>query len=191
MSDRGVPRSTRWPLLATAFLFVSCTDRPSPSSSSAERDGGTSLAIDSTDAAASAPVPVELQFILSVAAGDAGTRDIPLSADEKPEIEPTTALRLRSNLALSNHRIRVFDEVDRAMVSDDVGEDSAGGIDYRITFHNPLKRGHRYAIVVDGQSGPLFSDSTGRTHPEQRFELKVSGEREKSKPAPAKRRRRR
>ena len=166
------------------ILLCACPDR-----------GGQVVSADAAvadappDAAAGEPAPVDLEFKLVVSHSDGGTLELPLSEDEKLQLEPTQTLQLTSNLPLSNYRIRVFDEVDRAMVSDDVGEDTPSGLDYRIQFENPLKRGHRYTIVIDGQSGPLFTDSTGRTHPERRYQLTVAGEREKPKPPPRRRRR--
>jgi hypothetical protein len=86
--------------------------------------------------------------------------------------------------------VRLFDEVDRAMVSDDTASDGPKGLDYRINFHEPLKTGHRYALVIDGATGAAFQDSSGQSHSDIRLEFQISGEKEKPPPKPAKKKRR-
>lgn len=117
---------------------------------------------------------------------------IPFSGGERPEIPPAQALVVESNLALQNYRVRVFDEADRAMVSDDVAESADAGIRYRIEFPEPLKTGHRYSVIVDAQTGPELLDAFGRSHQDVRLEFRIAGEKAKPEPPqPPKRRRRR
>jgi len=97
---------------------------------------------------------------------------------------------VESNRALRNVRIRVLDESDRALESDDVPEESPSALRYHIGLLRPLEPGHRYAVLVDAQSGATFEDGTGKEVPEQRLEFRTSGERERPKPPPPHRKRR-
>lgn len=135
------------------------------------------------------PAPPELELQVRLVQLDGGTTVIPLEGGEQPEIEPVSALEVTSNLPLRNYRVRLFDEVDRAMVSDDVAEETDGGIRYQIALPSPLKTGHKYTVVLDPQTGPEFTDAQGRAYAEKRVTMKVAGEKEK--PPPPKKRRRR
>lgn len=124
---------------------------------------------------------------------DAGLAEISLAPDEKPLIEPTSVLELRSTLGLRNYRVRLFDEAERAMVSDDDVEESESGMLYRINLPQPLKTGFEYTLVVDAQTGTAFTDTQGREVEELRASFQVAGEKEKPAPppAPAKKKKRR
>jgi hypothetical protein len=98
---------------------------------------------------------------------------------ERARIGPTKDIELVGNLPLRNFRIRLFDETDRALSSDDLFEEADQALNYRILLHEPLKPGHRYTLVVDAQSGAEILDSQGNAHPDQRLEFQVAGEREK------------
>lgn len=109
---------------------------------------------------------------------------ITLTVDEQPTIESTSMLELRSSIGLRNYRIRLFDEADRAMVSDDSAEETPNGIVYRISLPTPLKSGHKYTLVLDAQTGATFTDTLGRELQDLRFEFQIAGEKEKETPAP-------
>ena len=141
--------------------------------------------------APTAPAPPDLHISVTAEAPDGGPMPIGFSGESQPEIPPVQALVLESNLRLQNYRVRVFDEADRAMVSDDQAEDADGGVRYRIQFAEPLATGHRYAMVVDAQTGPELLDSLGRSHDDVRLEFRIAGEKEKPRPAPTQRKRRR
>ncbi len=111
---------------------------------------------------------------------------IPVVVDERPTIEPTSVIELRSSMSLRNYRVRLFDEVERAMVSDDSAEETADGVIYRITVPTPLKTGHKYTLVLDAQTGTAFTDTLGRELQDLRFEFQIAGEKEKDKPPPPK-----
>lgn len=188
----------RW-LARTALLLLAlagasaCPEQSLPPSPAAP---DAALAVHPTP-----PTPPDLRVTARYAAADGGLVDIPFAPGARPLIEPIQTLEVASNLALSNVRIRVFDEADRAMVSDDEVLDPSepdsgnppGVTGYRIHFPAPLKTGHRYTLVVDAQSGATFSDSEGRAQSDQRLEFQVAGEKEKppppSKKKPARRRR--
>lgn len=148
----------------------------------------------STVAARVRSSPEELQVILRYEASDGGMVAIPFVPGGRPLIERTQTLEVNTNLALVNSRIRVFDEADRAMVSDDeVLEPPPAPAGYRIRFPAPLKAGHRYTVVIDAQTGAIFSDSSGRPQVDQRLEVQIAGEKEKPEPpvkTPKRRRRR-
>ncbi|HEX8818657.1 MAG TPA: hypothetical protein VF794_01925 [Archangium sp.] len=171
---------------AAALVVVGC-----PKPSTPTPDAGVTAEAETDAGLAAEPGPTS--FTLQYARPDAGGMDsIPLvDADEgRPLIEPTSTLELRSTLALRNYRVRLFDEVERAMVSDDAAEESANGLLYRISLPTPLKTGHKYTLVVDAQTGTSMTDSQGRELPDVRIPFQVSGEKEKPAPPPKKQRRR-
>src|SRR5262249_7532918 len=132
----------------------------------------------------------ELALSLRALLPDGGLAPIELQPHPRPVIDPTRKLELSTSVALRNHRIRIFDEADRVMISDDQGSDE--GTEYQITFHEPLKPGHRYTLVLDAQTGSSFTDERGNAQAERRLEFQVSGEKEKApaRKSSAKKRRR-
>jgi len=102
----------------------------------------------------------------------------------RPAIDSTSHLEVSTNIGMQSYRIRLFDELDRAMVSDDQMEEPGDRMLYRIQLPTPLKAGHRYALVVDAQTGSAIADSAGRLYPDQRLEFQVAGAREPDLPAP-------
>jgi hypothetical protein len=180
---RSIPLALTWALLGLA----ACRDR---SAQTPVRSAGSDAAGDPSSAAPSR----ELEVTVNAEVPDAGMLAIPFFREDRPEIPPARALLVETNLPLQNYRVRVFDEADRAMVSDDDAEDADGGVlgvRYRIEFPEPLKTGHRYAVVVDAQTGPELLDSLGRPHDDVRLEFRIAGEKVKPQQAPPKRRRRR
>lgn len=151
-------------------------------------DAGTA-ALSEPDAALLAPAPA--LFSLRYTLLDAGTDSIPVVGEEegRPILEPTSALELRSTKALRNYRVRVFDEADRALVSDDTAEESPDGVAYRISLPTPLKSGHGYVLVIDAQTGAAMTDAQGQELADIRMPFQISGEKEKPAPPPAKKRR--
>lgn len=141
--------------------------------------------------ASSEPLNAEVEFTLSYALPDAGTAVIPTGLNERPLIEPTQALELSATQPLANYRIRLFDEADRALVSDDEAVATPEGLTYRMALAAPLKTGHRYALVLEPQSGAAIVDPRGKTIPDQRIEFAVAGVKEKPAPPPKPVRRRR
>lgn len=164
---------------AVSFVLPACPDR-----STSAVDAGPAAPPD-----AGPPVLEDLELTITADVPDAGTVSLELKPDTVVEVPQASALTITTNLRLHDFRIRVVDEGDRGLVSDDVSDVTATGNAYRIVFPEPLKTGYRYAIVVDSQSGGPIEDATGRTHPDQRLSFKVAGEREK--PAPPRKKRRR
>lgn len=133
-------------------------------------------------------VPLALDLVVGLP--DGGTERYALLGLESPVVSPTRQLLVESNRPLHNARIRVLDESDRALESDDLPEESPTTLRYHIGLLKPLEPGHRYAVLVDAQSGATFHDGSGKEVPEQRLEFRTSGERGRPKPAPPHRKRR-
>ncbi len=137
------------------------------------------------------PPPPELSFDLKLKHVDGGVTALVPTTGERPLVDPFTGIELTSNLPIRNYRIRLFDEAERAVVSDDEAEDLPDRLSYKIALAEPTRTGFRYALVVDAQSGPTITELSGREHPEKRFELQIAGEKEKPAPKKTSRKRRR
>jgi hypothetical protein len=146
-------------------------------------DRKVQTSFDAGVADAGPPPKVELALRVTGALPDGGTVEADFEAGGgTAEVEAVGGLRVLANLPLSNYRIRLLDEADKVVASDDRAETVDEGLDYRIGLLAPLRPGRRYALVVDAQSGPMIMDTTGREHGELRLELLVSGEREPDRP---------
>jgi hypothetical protein len=175
----------RFAVCAAALAVAGC---PKPSAPT----GDAGVPAGSETAAEADAGPGLASFSLQYALPDAGLEAIPLVGEEegRPLIDPTSTLELRSTLVLRNYRVRLFDEAERAMVSDDSAEESPSGLLYRISLPTPLTSGHKYTLVIDAQTGTSMTDSQGREVPDMRIPFQVSGEKEKPQPPPKKQRRR-
>ena len=167
-------------LCAVTALAVGC-QRPPPT----PVDAGAPLAVV-VDAGPRVPLALDLVVNLS----DGGTERHALLGLETPVVSPARQLLLESNRPLHNVRIRVMDESDRTLESNDAPEESATVLRYHIELLHPLEPGHHYAVLVDAQSGATFDDGSGKEIPEQRLEFRTGGEREAPKVPPKKKRRR-
>jgi hypothetical protein len=168
----------------SALLFLAgCPDKQQ----AGPADAGVAEAPQDTPPAPPPPAAFSIRYQIP----DSGMESIPLAVEERPTIEATSVIELHSSLGLRNYRVRLFDEADRAMVSDDTAEESPTGIVYRITVPTPLKSGHKYTLVLDAQTGTTFTDSLGRELQDLRLEFQIAGEKEKPAPArPEKKKRR-
>jgi len=154
-----------------------------PTAPPAPDAGRTSVAVD-------AGVRVPLAIDLAVALADGGTEHHALLGLESPVVSPARALRVEANRPLHNVRVRVMDESDRALPSNDVPDELPAGLSYQIDLLAPLEPGRKYAVLIDAQSGATFDDGSGKEVPEQRLEFRTSGERERPKAPPPRRKRR-
>ncbi|HLL53581.1 MAG TPA: hypothetical protein VK447_08555 [Myxococcaceae bacterium] len=161
-------------VLAVLVVMTGCPDRAQPPAA----DAGV------PDAGLAQVEPPKLELVVRYQSTDGGMVPIPFEPAGRPFIEPTQQLQVGANLGLRNYRIRLFDEADRAVISDDDVQDTPNLLDYRLQLPNPLRTGHRYTLVVDAETGESFTDSAGRPQPDQRLEFQIAGEKEKSKPAP-------
>ena len=142
-------------------------------------DAGTASPTAFLDAGA--PV-VSLTLAIELRQPDGGVLRVPLDPSAAALLPVTQVLDFRANLPLHNYRLRIFDEIDRALASDDVPEDVPEGVRYHVRLLAPLRAGHRYTVALDSQSGTTFDDGKGAALNEQRFEFRTEGEREKDAP---------
>jgi len=173
-------RSLRFGVVCGAALaslvLAGCPKKDQPAGTP---DGGLTEA-PPADAGTQPLVTFDIQY----QAPDAGMSPLTLAPGETPLIEPTSSIELRAKPGLRNYRVRLFDEAERAMVTDDVADDSPEQLVYRINLPTPLKAGHEYTLVVDAQTGSSMTDAQGRDVEDLRAEFKIAGEKEKP-PAPA------
>jgi len=162
--------------LCLSTLLAGCPDKQP----AAPTDGGAAEAPQDAGTAAPPPAAFTVRYQLN----DGGMEAMPLAVDERPTVESTSVIELQSSIGLRNYRIRLFDEVERAMVSDDSAEETPNGVTYRISLPTPLKSGHKYTVVLDAQTGSAMTDALGREIQDLRFEFQVAGEKEKDAPAP-------
>jgi hypothetical protein len=163
--------------ICASILLTGCPDKQAATST----DG--SIAEAPQDAGPAVPPPAA--FTIRYQLNDGGMEPLPLAVEERPTIEVTSVIELRSSIGLRNYRIRLFDEIERAMISDDSAEETPNGVIYRISLPTPLKSGHKYTLVLDAQTGTAFTDTLGREVDELRFQFQVAGEKEKDAPPPS------
>lgn len=164
--------------LCLSTLLTGCPDKQPTSLT----DGGVAEA-PPQDSGPATPAPAA--FTVRYQRADGAMEAIPLAVEERPTIDATSVLELQSSIGLRNYRIRLFDEAERAMVSDDSADESPTGVTYRISLPAPLKSGHKYTVVLDAQTGSTMTDALGREVQDLRFEFQVAGEKEKDTPPPA------
>ncbi|MFP2960330.1 hypothetical protein ACLEPN_21530 [Myxococcus sp. 1LA] len=169
----ATPPPTRFSLRYQAGPSASDTAPTAPATNGTAATPDTALATDA------GPAPDA-----GAASAGPGLAEVALAPDDASVIEPTQLLELRTSSPLKNYRVRLFDEADRAMVSDDEVEESETGLVYRIRLPQPLKTGFKYTLVVDAQTGTAFTDGLGRDVDEFRQALQIAGEKEKPAPPP-------
>ncbi|HXX32209.1 MAG TPA: hypothetical protein VEJ89_16020 [Myxococcaceae bacterium] len=164
-------RSSTASLGLAALLTLAGACRPGPAG------------VDAAGAPDAAPAPPALELGLELALPDGGILHRLLEPGGVTAIPVTRLLDLTANRPLRNYRLRILDELDRALASDDVPEEISSGLRYHVQLLAPLRPGHRYTVLLDAESGPALDDGQGRPLPEQRFELRTEGERERDTPA--------
>jgi hypothetical protein len=166
-------------LFALLLALSACQSRP------AVHDAGPQLSTANGDA--DAPLALELQ--VEARLPDGGVARASLDSSTAALLPVTQSLDVTVNLPLHNYRLRILDELDRALASDDSPEEARGSLRYHIALLAPLRSGHRYTVLLDAQSGSTLDNGSGVALNEQRFEFHTEGEREKDAPtkAPAKR----
>lgn len=137
-----------------------------------------------------AGVPRTLLIQIEVRLADGGVIREPLDSSNGAVLPVTQTLDVTANFPLHNYRLRILDELDRALASDDVPDEAGTGLRYHIALLAPLRAGHRYAVLLDAQSGATLDDGSGVALNEQRLEFSTEGQRDKDAPAkhPSKRR---
>ena len=117
------------------------------------------------------PVPRELAIEMFA---DGGVETI----DGVTAIDPVTELAVRINVPLTDYRLRIFDESDKQLPSDDQASSADGGIEYRIVFPEPLRTGRKYTLLINAQTGTVLDDSAGRPYRDLEMKLLVRGEKQ-------------
>ena len=145
------------------------------------RSGGDDAGRAQSTLDAGRPSPV-LAIRIEARLADGGVVRLPLDSSNAAVLPVTQSLDVIANLPPHNFRLRILDEVDRALASDDVPEQSTDGLRYHIALLAPLRSGHRYSVLLDAQSGATFDDGSGQALNEQRLEFRTEGEREKDAP---------
>ncbi|MBI3182305.1 MAG: hypothetical protein HYZ28_09195 [Myxococcales bacterium] len=169
------------PIHLLLLALAGCPQRLPPPPDAGQTDAGP------IDAGIAEPPRVPLEIRVHASLPDGGAAPLDFGQHKRPLVEPVRSLQLTANLPLRNYRVRLFDEAERAVVSDDRAEDLPDSLRYEISLPEPLRSGQRYAIVLDAQTGGAFTDARGDAHADVRLEIQVSGEREKaSKKKPAK-----
>ena len=177
-------KTVRTALLCLVAGAGGCTARPHVA------DAGANASSPGADAGGAVPLQLRIEARLS----DGGFLGEPLGPGLSPFLPVTRELAFTSNRLLYNYRLRVLDEVDRALASDDTPVETPMGLRYGISLLAPLRSGHRYSVVLDAQSGATLDDGSGAAINEERFDFHTDGEREKDtplKPGRAKQRHRR
>lgn len=161
-------------IILSVALAVACGCRPR--SETVAADAGPPAHAD-----AGGP-PVELQLRIEVKLSDGGVVRELLDPAAVILLPVTQALDVTANLPLHNYRLRILDELDRALASDDTPEVMSTGLLYHVAFLSPLRSGHRYTVLLDAQSGASLDDGSGVPVAEKRFDFHTEGEREKEAP---------
>lgn len=126
------------------------------------------------------PQPADLELVITGTLVDGGLEVI------EHELDAVQRLNVWIPVALADYRLRVFDETDRVVPSDDLARDVDGGIDYQVTFVEPLKSGRNYRLTVEAQLGTQLEG-----YKDAEVVMKVRGEIEReSKKPPGKKKKR-
>lgn len=116
---------------------------------------------------------------------------IPLLTDGPTEkIPPESTIRLRSERALTDLRVRLLDEAGKLVPTRDRG--SVGeGTRYEIRPVEPLITGSAYRLIVDGQYERFAKDLEGTSYATLELHFRTDGEKPPPPPPPKPKRGRR
>src|SRR5579862_6936510 len=101
------------PLAALLATLSACPAHPPPVPDAGPPDAGPPAL------PGPGPPPVELTLAIRAHFADGGSGELPVEPGSRPLIDPPSRLDLEANLALVNYRIRLVDEADRVVPSDD------------------------------------------------------------------------
>ncbi|MBL8957765.1 MAG: hypothetical protein JNK82_43720 [Myxococcaceae bacterium] len=107
-------------------------------------DSGSAVVAPAVDAGPP-PGPRELELTITAQLADGGIEVVTGAVD------PVKSLSVWVPVPLADYRLRVFDEGDKVVPSDDQAHETDGGIDYLISFVEPLKTGRTYRLTVEAQ----------------------------------------
>jgi hypothetical protein len=116
------------------LVLAGCPEKPALDAGVA--DSGAIVLVD-----AGPPAPAEVV--------DAGPPQLDVELPD--EMDPVQQLDVRIPLIIKDYRLRVFDDADKVVPSDDTAHEADGGIDYSIAFTEPLKAGRKYRLTIEPQ----------------------------------------
>ena len=125
------------------------------------------------------PQPAALELVLTATTRDGGFEVV------EREIDPVKQLSVWIPVVLVDYRLRIFDEGDRVVPSDDVARETDGGIDYQVVFSEPLKSGRAYRLTIESELGQALEG-----YQDAEVLLKVRGEIERETKKPGKKKKR-
>lgn len=147
--------------------------------------GAEALAETIVDAGPPPQMPLDVRVEFDVP--DAGMQQVLLEPGQKIVGVPVAVrIDFATNQPIHNYRVRLFDEIDKVVPSNDTAEDFPDRLRYSLVPEAPLKTGYRYAVVFDAQTGAAMLDALGRPISDLRYEFVVAGERQKPAPPPKK-----
>ena len=144
--------------------------------------------------ASTGPISPAFHLSLRTLDDDGGfSPELAFEPDIRPLVDPVSQLELSTNAPMHDYRIRLFDEAERVVESNDQLTELETGVSYRLSVLEPLKAGRNYALVIDAERGDSIKWADGGNAPDQRLEFQVSGAKAPLAPTlqPAKRRRHR
>lgn len=123
------------------------------------------------------PATTALPISFSVRTDAGELVSLPLTdVDAGLELDSTRGLQVDFAVQLPDFRVRIFDDHDAVVESDDslaLVEDA--GASYRLELKQALKPGHRYLLMVDPEVGSVLVDDHGHSWDEFKTWLRVRG----------------
>lgn len=156
-------------------------ERQPPDAGPAIVDSGAASVDSGSVVDAGPPGPKDLPLTLTAVRVDGGLEVVTTEADSTKHLSAFIAA------PLTDYRLRVFDEADKVVPSDDVAHEADGGIDYQISFVDPLKPGKTYRLMVEAQLG---SQLDGFKDAEVSFKVRGQSQPEPKSAKPGKKKRR-
>lgn len=160
-------------ILAAVLLGAGCP-KPSegPVDAAVEPDAGT--AVDAGVVDAGPPVPTDLAFALDFLGVDGGVTTV-LSSAVDAQIDPSRSVFIQFPVPLKDYRIRMFDDAEQVLPSDEEARAEDGGMSYRIVLVEPLKPGRSYTFSMDAELGHEITDMSGHGYADIRLGLRITG----------------
>lgn len=104
-----------------------------------------------------------------------GRSDAGSDSPTRASCHSTAMLSVWVPLRLKDFRVRLFDEHDQLVPSDDTVSEADARIDYRIDLLQPLRAGRGYSLLIDAEVGSVILDDQHRAWDDVRV-TQVRGE---------------
>ena len=145
-------------LIIRLCVLSGCPSKTEPPDASVAVDAGPLDAGRVEVVDAGPPQPAELALIVTAPLADGGLEVV------EEYVDPVKTVNVWIPVSLSDYRLRVFDDADRVVPSDDSAKDVDGGIDYAIAFVEPLRSGKTYRLTVESQQGAALEGYKDAEH---------------------------